>query len=145
MTKICFNAKQLDVASLVKRAKREATEIHSKESTRRNRSLEQVIESCLYGHAAELYLIENCGFKDDDRPYKDLYNESGESVEVKVTQGTYYVPYVLHRAEEAKKMPWRKFSDILYIFIGNKETLDYELEGIYKWSTERNRFTKTRN
>lgn len=140
-----FNARDLDAQALLARAREEATEIFSKESTRRDRTLNTITETCLYGHSAELYLISQHGFKDDQRPYKDLYDTSGNSVEVKVTEGSYYVPYVLKRLNAAKQQTWRNFPDIAYIFIGDKKTYDYELDGIYHWNETLNRFTKQQN
>ena len=40
---------------------------------------------------------------------------------------------MLERAANAKKQIWRNFPDILYVFVGDKKTLDYDLDGIYKW------------
>jgi hypothetical protein len=31
---------------------------------------------------------------------------------------------------------WRKYPEKLYIFIGNKESCDYHLHGIYEWNGE---------
>ena len=53
------------------RAVNEAKQIHRKPSTARGRTLNQIIEVCLYGHAPEQYLLET-GWDDDERPYKDL-------------------------------------------------------------------------
>lgn len=132
-----FNAGDLDANFYLKRANKEAEEIYSKPSTRKNRTKAQILETVLYGHAAEVYLILNHNFKDDERKYKDIFDKENNSVEVKVTEGEYYVPYVLDRAIEAKQKKWMKFSDILYIFIGNKTTADYHLHGIYKWNGEK--------
>ena len=131
-----FNASDLNPELFLKRANKEAEEIFSKE-TRRNRTKAEILETVLYGHAAEVYLIEYHNFKDDERKYKDVFDTEGNSIEVKVTEGEYYVKHVLDRAIEDKKQPWRKFSDILYIFIGNKTTADYHLHGIYKWNGEK--------
>ena len=128
-----FNAADLDAPTLLSRAKEESEQIFAKESTRRGRTLQKIIETSMYGHAAELYLIEKCQFKDDPRKYKDLFDTEGNPVEVKVTEGDYYVPYVLDRATKAKSEAWRGFPDILYVFIGDKITVDYSLYGIYKW------------
>ena len=133
MTNMKFNAAELNASMLLARAKEESEQMFSKESTRRGRSLQKIIETALYGHAAELYLIEKCQFKDDPRKYKDVFDPEGNSVEVKVTEGDYYVPYVLDRANKAKAETWRGFPDILYVFIGDKVTVDYSLYGIYKW------------
>lgn len=138
-----FNAADLNPELYLKRASKEAEEIFSKESTRRNRTKAQILETVLYGHAAEVYLMQYHNFKDDERRYKDVFDTEGNSIEVKVTEGEYYVEYVLDRAVDAKKKPWMKFSDILYIFIGNKVTADYSLHGIYKWNGEKFSLQKT--
>ena len=132
-----FNASQLDNDFYLDRAKAEANEIFLNESTLRGRSFQNILETTLYGHAAEVYLIQECGFKDDGRKYKDVIDTDGSSVEIKVTEGDYYVPYVLERAEKAKLQVWREYPDILYVFIGNKKTADYELNGVYKWNSKR--------
>jgi len=132
-----FNATELNREFYLNRAENEASEIYSKDSTRRNRTFQNILETTLYGHAAEAYLIQECGYSDDDRKYKDLIDIKGRSVEIKVTEGEYYVPYVLKRAEKAKLQTWRGYPDILYVFIGNRKTADYELNGVYKWNNER--------
>lgn len=130
-----FNAKKdLNAEELYTRAETEAKLIHRKQSTARGRSLEEIIETVLFGHAAELYLIKHHKFKDDTREYKDVIDPNGNLVEVKVTEGEYYVSYVLARCNDAARETWRKYPEILYIFIGNKETCDYHLHGIYHWN-----------
>ena len=129
-----FNAADLDQDHYIRRAKEEASHIYSKDSTRRSRQYIDILQTTLYGHAPEVYLIDKCGFTDDDRPYKDVIDTNGNYVEVKATEGDYYVPYVLKRANEAKQITWKKYPDILYIFIGDKQTADYELNGIYEWN-----------
>lgn len=132
-----FNASQLDNDFYLDRAKAEANEIFSKDSTRRGRSFQNILETTLYGHAAEAYLIQECGYQDDTRKYKDVIDTEGASVEIKVTEGDYYVPYVLERAEKAKSQVWREYPDILYVFIGNKKSADYKLNGVYKWNSKK--------
>ena len=132
-----FNAKEdLDGKELYERAVAEAKLIHKKPSTARGRSLEEIIETVLYGHAAELYLIKYHGFSDDPHEYKDVIDLDNNPVEVKVTEGDYYVPHVLARCNDAAKETWRKYPEILYVFIGNKETYNYHLHGIYYWNGE---------
>jgi len=132
-----FNAKELHKEFYLSRGRREATEISSKDSTRRDRTFENVLETTLYGHAAEVYLIQECGYTDDDRKYKDVIDPEGNSVEIKVTEGDYYVPHVLERAEKAKLETWRGYPDILYVFIGNKKTAEYSLHGKYYWDGQK--------
>lgn len=128
-----FNVTELDSGLLKERSFEEASIIHSKASTARGRSLEEIAATTMYGHAAECYLLE-LGFDDDPRPYKDVIDPAGNPVEVKVTEGDYYVPYVLKRCNEAASQKWREYPEILYIFIGDKKTGDYHLEGIYNWN-----------
>ena len=132
-----FNAiVDVDRIALTERSFAEAKLIYGKESTRRGRFLEDIVETCMYGHAAELYLISQ-GFTDDPAPYRDVFDPEGNPVEVKVTEGEYYVPYVLERANAAAREAWRKYPKLLYVFIGDKNTLDYHLHGIYLWNGEK--------
>ena len=129
-----FNAADLDPELFLLRASAEAEEIYSKPSSAHGRSKQKILELVLYGHAAEVYLIQHKNFKDDLRPYKDVIDPEGNCVEVKVTEGEHYVQFVLDRANKAKGEEWRKFPEILYIFIGDKNTADYELYNIYFWN-----------
>ena len=129
-----FNIADIDHDLLKARAQAEARQIFLKESTRRNRSLEEIVATVMYGHAAEVYLIQYEGFTDDERPYKDVFDRNGKDVEVKVTECEEYVPFVLARCEEAAKDKWRKYPKKLYIFIGDRNTLDYHLYGTYSYN-----------
>jgi len=135
-----FNASDLDYTYYIERAKKETEEIFSKESTRRNRTFVEILQTTLYGHAPEVYLIEKCGFTDDERKYKDVIHPNGSHVEVKVTEGDYYVPYVLKRANAAAKELWRDYPKILYVFIGDKMTGDYTFHGSYHWDKNIKKF-----
>lgn len=130
-----FNAAtDIDGKELRLRAESETGEIFSKESTRKGRSFSEILATNMYGQAAEMYLMKHHGFTDDTRKYKDVFNTNLESVEVKVTEFDHYVPFVIERANKAHKQrkAWSSpYSDILYVFVGNKDTLDYYLSGIY--------------
>lgn len=128
-----FDINDLDTEALEARAYAEARLIYNKDSTRRGRELSEIMSTCKYGQAAEQFLIEKMGFDDDTRPYKDVIDPSGEPVEVKVTDGPYYIKYVLERANEAASQTWRKYPNLLYIFTCQKHTSLYKLHGIYKW------------
>lgn len=132
-----FSGYDVDYKFLSERAIKEAEEIYSKNTTRRNRGLIEIIKTTIYGHIPEVYLIEKCGFTDDIRKYKDVIDINGNVVEVKVTEGEYYVPYVIDRANKAYKEKWRNYPEILYVFIGNKKTLEYKLHGIYQIVNEK--------
>jgi hypothetical protein len=131
-----FNAsKDIDPALLKQRAKEEAIQIHSKESTRKGRTLPQIIEACMFGHASELWLLKN-GFTDDTRKYKDLFKDN-VSVEVKTVGYPLAAEYEIARCNDRKKETWRNFPDIVYMYVGDRKTLDYYLEGIYQWNGRR--------
>jgi hypothetical protein len=131
-----FKASDLNLKFLKARAKAEAEEIYKgSEASRKGRSLMQIFESCLYGQAAEVYLIEKEGFTDNPEQYKDVFNPEGKEVEVKVTS----LPKVKAKLIECKNNKWR-ISDILYIFIGDFRTGEYSLHGIYHWDTTTKQF-----
>lgn len=140
---ITFNSKDLNQEAWAQRARAEAVLIHQKDSTGRGRSFEQVYETTKYGHAAEMYLIENFGFTDDKRPYRDIISPSGSPVEVKVTEKEEYVYHVLKRANEAAHEKWRKvkYPENLLIFISPRNDTIYTLYGYYKFNGKE--FVKT--
>ena len=121
------------------RAVNEAKQIHRKPSTARGRTLNEIIEVCLYGHAPEQYLLET-GWDDDERPYKDLLDPMLDPVEIKTTEHSGNIPYVLDRCKEAKLETWRNYPDIVYIFTNDKKSKEYVHEGVYVWKG--NKFKK---
>lgn len=88
----------------------EVNGIYNKESTRKGRTYEQVLESTIMGHKLEQYLLDNNGFTDDERKYMDLLSPSGASVDCKVVtnwhSGTakYLVDKILARASFSPKI-----------------------------------------
>lgn len=132
-----FKRKDLNTKALANKVLEEARQIHSKPSTARKRSLEEIFKVSLYGLSAEQYLIEKCGFTDDNQKYKDVVSPEGIPVEIKVTQGQYYVYHVLQRCNEAKREAWRNYPDWVFIYTNNKENDHYILENTYKWNGKR--------
>ncbi len=126
-----FNINELDPIRLADRIDHEANLIFGCEGSRRGRSLDEIGACCRVGLAAELYMIDFCGFKDDDSPYKDLIDPDGVSVEIKVTTKAEYVKYVLERLVKAKREKWRDISDVVYVFVADDGV--YELDGVYNW------------
>ena len=126
-----FNASIIDKEFLKDRAFAEAKEILKSKNKTRGRTALEVKIDCLYGHVAECYLLQYENFKDDLREYKDVFDREGKSVDVKVTVHPGNIPYILENANKYAKEKWRNFPKRLYIFIGNKTTLDYYLYGIY--------------
>ena len=129
-----FNATILDQDRLKARAYAEAQLIFDKDSTRRGRTLKEVRRDCLMGHAAELYLIDHCGFSDDPQPYKDVFDTEDIPTEIKTTRKVKDVEHILRRAKEYMLEAWRKYPKQLYIFMVNGYNGDYELYGIYHWN-----------
>lgn len=84
--------------------------IYNKESTRKDRTYQQVLNSTIMGHKLEQYLLDNNGFTDDERKYMDLLSPSGASVDCKVVtnwhSGTakYLVQKILERASFSPKI-----------------------------------------
>lgn len=128
-----FNLKQLDIYSIRERAWEEAVKIYNKPSTRHNREFPEILATCMYGQAAEVYLMSQ-GFTDDTRPFRDVLHPDGTPVEVKVTEGDYYVEYVLEHCREKRLWKNSDHPDIVYVFINDKKSYEYKLHDIYKWN-----------
>lgn len=130
---ITFDSKNLNQELWDQRAFDEAKLIYGKVSTRRNRSLKEIHETTKYGHAAEVFLIEEFGFIDDTRPYKDVISPNGDPVEVKVTEKENNVRFVLERCNAAAKESFRKYPKKLVIFISPRNDTKYTLYGYYEY------------
>ena len=128
-----FNVKDLDAKALQQRAYYEAVLIAGNPNQAKGRSLGEIMSACMYGQAAELYMLTQ-GFTDDLRAYKDVVRPDGVPAEVKVTECEAYVPYVLKRCNAAKMETWRQYASILYIWINDKKSYDYSLYGTYEWN-----------
>lgn len=129
-----FNIKDLDQRALLSKTKIESQEIFNKPSTRKGRTLNDIIATNMYGISAEQYLIEKCEFTDNPAPYQDVISPEGIDVEVKVTKVSHYIPDVLRRLKEKrKKYPNLYQPDWVFIYINDKKSFDYKLAGTYLW------------
>ena len=129
-----FKRSDLDQEFLYTRAYAEAEKIFAKETTRRGRSVDEIVTTCMYGHAAEVYLM-SLGYIDDTRPYKDLFEPDNTSIEVKVTEHIGNVSYVLDRCKKCiLEEKWRKHPTRVYVWINDKKSDEYTLHGIYDWN-----------
>lgn len=132
---IKFNAKtDLDQQRWKQLAFEEAEGIHSHPSRARGRSLKEIRATCLMGKAAELYLIDSCGYSNDPNYCKDVLDPDGTPIEIKTTRKVQNVPFVLKRANEAARESYRKYQKVLYIFIVNEYNGEYTLHGVYNWN-----------
>lgn len=127
----------LDRSAWLSKAAEEARLIAAKSS---GREFGEVMEKCLYGTAAEQWLIQHRQHENDVRAYKDVIDPNGRGVEVKVTSRESYVEHVLRRANEAASEPWRHYEKRLYIFIGCPTTYKYEFHSIYDWDSTNKQF-----
>lgn len=130
---ITFKTSELDHGIWSARAIQEAKAIFSKPSTARGRTYEQILQACLRGQAAETWLLSK-GYTNDDRPFHDVIDPKGEPIEVKVTEGDYYVRYVLDRYEARLLQGWGDLSKTVYIFLNEEDSDQYTFHGIFKWS-----------
>ncbi len=139
-----FNVKKdIDPYTLRNRAFKEAEQIYSKESTRRGRNIAQIAEACMFGHASEIWMMENGGYVDDTRKYKDLfYPYAPVEVEVKTVGYPAAVPLELKRCADRKQEAWRGFPDYVVVWIGDRKTGDYHHEGTYVWCHTEKKFKK---
>ena len=111
----------------------EADRIGSKESTRNDRTDDQIYKTTLRGHRAEWFLITEKGFYNDPRPYKDVKSPDGDDVEVKVfTEKTFY-DNMLKEEEKKRLQKWRKLPDIYMVWI-NEWNDEYRFAGTYRWN-----------
>lgn len=67
----------------------EAHGIYNNLNTRRNRTLQQVIDCTTQGHILEQYLIDNHNFKDNKAKYMDLISPEGYNVDCKTIKKEY--------------------------------------------------------
>ena len=88
------------------------------------------------GLAAEQYLIEKLGFKNDRQGFRDVRNQAGISCEVKTAiSKDKLIKHLDIFAGRKRRYPTN--SDYVCTFIVDIQTSDdyaYEFEGMYKWN-----------
>ena len=129
-----FNAKDLDLEFLKARAFKEAEYIMRSPDKRRGRSDLRIKEDCLFGQAAECYLLQCEGFTDDSREYKDVKDRNRKPVEVKVISYPQAIGKLLERVNLSAKQRYKQYARKLYVFVGNRITADYYLYGTYSYN-----------
>jgi hypothetical protein len=89
--------------------KKEALSIFNSKKANEARSLDDIEFTVRQGKIAELYLIENCGYKEADKRWHDLIDSRGNYIEVKaytfngrvLAKNTPFVQRDLHRLRNA--------------------------------------------
>lgn len=130
-----FHLDDLDYDTLYNKAYKEAIGI----SRNDKRPLKKIIKNCIYGIAAEQYLIEKKKFRNDPRIYHDVIDREGNSVEIKVTCNIKNIKNVIERCN-VKKKQYKDFSSIVYIFVSEVDSFFYKLHEIVEWNETDNIF-----
>lgn len=101
-------------------------------------------ENTYNGLICEHILTDLCGYTNDDRPYKDVFNPDGISVEVK--------SYNMHRDVEAykedilaklweRKVMWKKdISNYVIFFERNDDLEKYTCDELFEWNDKEQRY-----
>lgn len=99
-------------------------------------------ENTKNGLAAERMLIELCNYTNDPRPYKDVFNPDGVSVEVK-SFGTHREDPVVYKRKVLgdlweRKVMWKKdISEHVIFFERDEETGTYTVDEMFVWSKQK--------
>jgi len=126
-----FNHEDIDPTRLYNRAKAESEKITWNPNMR---SKEQILQDCLMGQCAELYLIDKCGWTDNMNPYMDLYDLQGHEVEVKATRGEHNVKFMLGDLV-VRKVEWGyHVADNVIVYLYNDTTGDYTFLNQYNFN-----------
>ena len=132
---IDFNIGMLDSRFLEARAIEEADKIKNNKSfILSGRSYTDLLTRTRQGHAAEVFLMEWCGFIDDERDYHDVCHSDGVPVEIKVIGSVDYLDVNLERwTWDKTNNPWKEWPDELMIWENKYPNPDYKFLGHYRW------------
>ncbi len=135
MSDIEFTLDDINPVRLHERALNEAKKISQNYSFKSSgRTWEDLLRQTRRGHAAEVYLIDILGWKDDEREYKDVIDPDGYPVEIKVTGNKSNVPVMLENFTRYKTHEdWKDWPDHLIIFINPENSSEYSYYGRYQW------------
>ena len=126
-----FNQTDIDPKRLYDRAFKESEKITWNPN---NRSKQRILEDCMMGQCAELFLIDKCGFTDNPNGFMDVYDPVGNEIEVKVTRGEHNVKFMLGDLL-VRKVEWGyDVADIVYTYLYDPKSGDYTFLNDYKFS-----------
>ena len=126
-----FNQKDIDPKRLYDRAFKESEKITWNPN---NRSKQRILEDCMMGQCAELFLIDKCGFSDNPNGFMDVYDPVGNEIEVKVTRGEHNVKFMLGDLL-VRKVEWGyDVADIVYTYLYDPKSGDYTFLNDYKFN-----------
>ena len=126
-----FNQKDIDPKRLYDRAFKESEKITWNPN---NRTKQRILEDCMMGQCAELFLIDKCGFSDNPNGFMDVYDPVGNEIEVKVTRGEHNVKFMLGDLL-VRKVEWGyDVADIVYTYLYDPKSGDYTFLNDYKFN-----------
>ena len=126
-----FNQTDIDPKRLYDRAFKE-----SEKNTwnPNNRTKQRILEDCMMGQCAELFLIDKCGFTDNPNGFMDVYDPVGNEIEVKVTRGEHNIKFMLGDLL-VRKVEWGyDVADIVYTYLYDPKSGDYTFLNDYKFN-----------
>ena len=126
-----FNQTDIDPKRLYDRAFKESEKITWNPN---NRTKQRILEDCMMGQCAELYLIDKCGFSDNPNGFMDVYDPVGNEIEVKVTRGEHNIKFMLGDLL-VRKVEWGyDVADIVYTYLYDPKSGDYTFLNDYKFN-----------
>ena len=130
-----FNLREIDNKILHDRAVEECEKIKENKSFKLSgRSYADLLFRAKQGQAAEVFLMEHCGYDNDDREYHDVVDPNEDPVEVKVVGKEEYVESNIEKwAYDKSNNPWKDWPEILMVWINDGRDLDYKYYGKYIW------------
>lgn len=133
-----FNLREIDNKHVHDRAVEESKKIKKNTSFKMSgRSYEDLLFRSKQGQAAEVFLMEHCGYSDDKRKYQDVLDPENTPTAVKVVGREEYVESNLETwGKDKKNNPWKQWPDQLQVWINNGKDLDYKYYGKYIWEDD---------
>ena len=126
-----FNQTDIDPKRLYDRAFKESEKITWNPN---NRTKQRILEDCMMGQCAELYLLDKCGFSDNPNGFMDVYDPVGNEIEVKVTRGEHNVKFMLGDLL-VRKVEWGyHVADIVYTYLYDPKSGDYTFLNEYNFN-----------
>ena len=126
-----FNQKDIDPKRLYDRAFKESEKITWNPN---NRTPEKILEDCMMGQCAELYLIDKCGYTDNPNGFMDVFDLEGRESEVKVTRGAHNVKFMLGDLL-VRKVEWGyHVANIVIVYLYDPKTGDYTFLNEYNFN-----------
>ena len=126
-----FNQPDIDPKRLYDRAFKESEKITWNPN---NRTKQRILEDCMMGQCAELYLLDKCGFSDNPNGFMDVYDPVGNEIEVKVTRGAHNVKFMLGDLL-VRKVEWGyHVADIVYTYLYDPKSGDYTFLNEYNFN-----------